>query len=53
MTRRVFEKLWTKKVCVDFLAPKLGPCNSGFVSGTVRRPWLAGIAGIGGMSRNS
>ena len=22
MTRRVFEKLCTKKVCVDFLAPK-------------------------------
>ena len=24
MTRRVFEKLCTKKVCVDFLAPNFG-----------------------------
>ena len=24
MTRRVVEKLCTKKVCVDFLAPKIG-----------------------------
>ena len=28
MTRRVVEKLCTKKVCVDFLAPKLVPDSS-------------------------
>ena len=27
MTQRVFEKLCTKKVCVDFLAPIIGPSS--------------------------
>ena len=41
MTRRVAEKLCTKKVCVDFLAPSVDDPQDGWFTFTaMERPWI-------------